>query len=104
MVEKQQRCYYEILGVEKTATYVWFLVFCLWFAWFSDLELKKAYRKLALKWHPGMCLDYEMRDLVLFVWWWIDKNIDNLEQATYEFQQISRAYEVWLFIYIEEWK
>ena len=31
-------CYYDLLNVERTAT---------------DLELKKAYRKQALIWHPG---------------------------------------------------
>lgn len=31
------RCYYEVLQVEKSA---------------NDDELKKAYRKLALQWHP----------------------------------------------------
>lgn len=49
--------YYAILGCSRSAT---------------DAELKKAYRKLAVKWHP-------------------DKN-PNDEQATKNFQKISEAY------------
>ena len=49
--------YYAILGCTKSST---------------DAELKKAYRKLAVKWHP-------------------DKNPDN-EEATRNFQKISEAY------------
>ena len=52
--------YYEILGVGKDAT---------------EAELKKAYRKLALKYHP-------------------DKNPDNVEEATKTFKQISEAYDI----------
>ena len=48
---------YEILGCDKNA---------------DDAQLKKAYRKLAVKWHP-------------------DKNPDNAE-ATTNFQKISEAY------------
>lgn len=52
--------YYAILNVARTAT---------------DEELKKAYRKLALKWHP-------------------DKNPNDKERAQAKFQDISEAYEV----------
>jgi len=52
--------YYEILEVAKTA---------------SKEDIKKAYRKLALKWHP-------------------DKNPDNQEVATKKFKELSEAYEV----------
>ncbi|KAJ2787330.1 hypothetical protein GGI15_000814 [Coemansia interrupta] len=52
-------CYYELLGVERSAT---------------DLDLKKAYRKQALVWHP-------------------DKNHGNAEEATRIFAEIKEAYE-----------
>ncbi|XP_031714547.1 dnaJ homolog subfamily B member 2 isoform X1 [Anarrhichthys ocellatus] len=52
--------YYNVLGVSKTA---------------SQDDIKKAYRKLALKWHP-------------------DKNPDNKEEAERKFKELSEAYEV----------
>ncbi|KAF3326589.1 dnaJ subfamily B member 4-like protein [Carex littledalei] len=52
--------YYKTLQVDKNAT---------------DDDLKKAYRKLAMKWHP-------------------DKNPNNKSQAEAKFKQISEAYEV----------
>jgi DnaJ homolog subfamily B member 4 len=52
--------YYKILQVDKNA---------------NDDELKKAYRKLAMKWHP-------------------DKNPTNKKDAEAKFKQISEAYEV----------
>ncbi|XP_031556654.1 LOW QUALITY PROTEIN: dnaJ homolog subfamily C member 21-like [Actinia tenebrosa] len=55
-----RRCNYEILGVERDAT---------------DDEIKKAYRKIALKWHP-------------------DKNPENVEECTKIFAEIQQAYEV----------
>ncbi|XP_032792700.2 dnaJ homolog subfamily C member 21 [Daphnia magna] len=54
------KCHYEVLGVPLNA---------------SEDDLKKSYRKLALKWHP-------------------DKNLENSDQAKKEFQFIQAAYEV----------
>lgn len=51
--------YYNILKVDKNAT---------------EDDLKKSYRKLAMKWHP-------------------DKNRDNKKEAEAKFKQISEAYE-----------
>ncbi|KAJ7948363.1 DnaJ subfamily B member like [Quillaja saponaria] len=52
--------YYKLLQVDKNA---------------KDEDLKKAYRKLAMKWHP-------------------DKNPNNKKEAEAKFKQISEAYEV----------
>nr|DAD21063.1 TPA_asm: hypothetical protein HUJ06_022526 [Nelumbo nucifera] len=52
--------YYKILQVDRNA---------------KDDDLKKAYRKLAMKWHP-------------------DKNPNNKKEAETKFKQISEAYEV----------
>ncbi|GFP97111.1 Dnaj homolog subfamily b member 13 [Phtheirospermum japonicum] len=52
--------YYKILQVDKNA---------------KEDDLKKAYRKLAMKWHP-------------------DKNPNNKKEAEAKFKQISEAYEV----------
>ena len=54
-----KRDYYEVLGVNKNAT---------------DEELKKAYRKLAKKYHP-------------------DANPDNKKEAEAKFKELNEAYE-----------
>ena len=52
--------YYEMLGVNKDAT---------------DNEIRRAYKKLAVKWHP-------------------DKHPDNKKEAEEKFKEISEAYSV----------
>ena len=52
--------YYKVLQVDRNA---------------KDDDLKKAYRKLAMKWHP-------------------DKNPNNKKDAEAKFKQISEAYDV----------
>lgn len=52
--------YYEVLGVQRYA---------------SCADIKKAYHKVALKWHP-------------------DKNPENKEEAERKFKEVAEAYEV----------
>ncbi|KAI4467559.1 dnaj subfamily c member 21 [Holotrichia oblita] len=54
------KCHYEVLDISREA---------------DDNEIKTAYRKLALKWHP-------------------DKNLENTEYAKEQFQLVQQAYEV----------
>ena len=56
----EKRDYYEVLGVDRNA---------------SDEDLKKAFRKLAKKYHP-------------------DANPDNKEEAERKFKEVNEAYEV----------
>ena len=59
-VNSEGKDYYKILGISKDA---------------DKRSIKKAYRKLALKWHP-------------------DKNPENMKEATQKFNEIGEAYEV----------
>jgi DnaJ family protein C protein 3 len=58
--QSKEKNYYKVLGLSRTA---------------DSKEIKKAYRELALKWHP-------------------DKNADNKEEAGKMFQDIAEAYEI----------
>ena len=55
-----KRDYYQVLGVQKDA---------------SEADIKRAYRRLAMKFHP-------------------DRNQENLEQAETKFKEAKEAYEV----------
>ena len=54
----QSKDYYRILEIDRSA---------------NQQEIRKSFRKLAVKWHP-------------------DKNINDKEAATEKFKQISEAY------------
>lgn len=54
-----KRDYYDVLGISRHA---------------ADGDIKKAYKKLAIKWHP-------------------DKNPNNRQEAVEKFREISEAYE-----------
>ena len=56
----EKKDYYEVLGVPKDAT---------------EEQIRKAYKKLALRWHP-------------------DKNPDNKKEAEEKFKEINEAYSV----------
>jgi DnaJ family protein C protein 3 len=58
--QSKEKNYYKILDIARNA---------------NTKEVKKAYREMALKWHP-------------------DKNTDNQEEASKMFQDIAEAYEV----------
>ena len=58
---EQKRDYYEVLGVEKNA---------------SDGEIKRAYRSMALQYHPDVCHDPSMK-----------------EESTKNFVRLNAAYE-----------
>ena len=57
---KKETKYYDLLELTPSAT---------------TADVKKAYRKLAMKWHP-------------------DRNVNNKEEAETKFKEISKAYEV----------
>jgi molecular chaperone DnaJ len=60
MAKTNQRDFYEVLGVERTA---------------SVDEIKSAYRKSALRWHP-------------------DRNPENKQEAEHKFRECTEAYSV----------
>lgn len=58
--QKSKQSFYDILNISKNA---------------NDDDIRKAYKTLALKWHP-------------------DRNRDNQEEANLKFQEINKAYNV----------
>ena len=59
-MSSEKKDFYEVLGVDKNAT---------------DEAIRKAYKKLAIKWHP-------------------DKHVDDKKEAEEKFKEISEAYSV----------
>lgn len=61
-MQNNKKDYYEVLGVSKTS---------------SEEDIKSAYKKLALKWHPDRC-----------------KDPNKVQEHTNKFKEISEAYSV----------
>ena len=64
MIMEQKKDFYEILGVDRNVT---------------DEELKKRYRKLAVKYHPDK---------------WVNGTEEEKKEAEVKFKEISEAYDV----------
>jgi DnaJ-class molecular chaperone len=84
--------YYKILGVSKNAT---------------DSEIKKAYRKAALKYHPGKFFQFSQSlstiphltyrssyAILCKIYIYIDKNPHDKENAAKKFKKIGEAYRI----------
>lgn len=86
-----KRDYYEVLGLSKGA---------------SESQIKKAYRKMALKWHPVQYLKKLNQQFIItisivfflsinfFLILFQDKNPDNAKVAEEKFKEIGEAYAV----------
>lgn len=71
-------CYYDLLDIERQAT---------------SLDIKKAYRKQALIWHPGRLM-VSPQHVACIDTFMADKNGDRIQEATDRFSLIQEAYEV----------
>ena len=78
------KCLYEILNTSKDA---------------EEDEIKKAYRKQALIWHPGEPLS-QARRYTCIMWrrycmtLHADKNAHRLDEAQERFKEVQNAYEI----------
>ena len=70
------QCHYDVLSLERSAT---------------DIEIKKSYRKLALKWHPGYIQYLIIAQSVERKKYFIHSvYLHHFQKAIYPFRQKSR--------------
>jgi DnaJ homolog subfamily A member 5 len=89
------RCLYEVLSIDKSA---------------NDEEIRKAYRKAALRWHPGLTLMVFVVSSLIFPllvfhakFCLTDKNQERLDEASARFKEVQNAYEVLSDKHEREW-